>query len=128
MRLEFSRATRREALRRSGKICEAIGLEFGYQPGQRCVSDLSLGCEFHHATPAEMGGDNGLGNCLAICIKCHRYTTRSFIKELRHSDRVRDRNDGTLKPSAYPLAGSRRSQFKRKLPSRNHPFGETVRR
>lgn len=102
-RLEFSRATRRDALIRSGKVCEAVGERFGHAPDSRCCNDLSYGVEFHHDTEAEMGGDNSLGNCLAICKPCHRYVTRLFIKELRHSDRVRDRNNGTLKPSARGL-------------------------
>lgn len=97
-RLEFSRSTRRDSLKRSGTICEAVGVRFGLKPDTRCTNSLGYGVEFHHDTEAEMGGDNSLGNCLAVCKPCHRHVTRLFIKELRHSDRVRDKHQGVTRP------------------------------
>jgi 5-methylcytosine-specific restriction endonuclease McrA len=99
-RLEFTKPTRRDALKRSGQICEAVGARYGLKPDTRCTNKLSYGVEFHHDTEAEMGGDNSLQNCVAVCIPCHRFVTKKFIKELRHSDRVRDRNSGITKPKS----------------------------
>lgn len=100
MRKDFSKATKRDALKRSGKRCEAVGAAFGFEPGQRCNADLALGVEFHHDHEAETGGDASLENCRAICIKCHRHVTKAFIRELRHSDRVWDRHNGITKPKS----------------------------
>lgn len=99
-RREFSKQTRRDALRRSGQVCEAVGVSYGLPANQRCQTSLAYGVEFHHAKEAELGGDNSLENCAAICIKCHRFVTRGFIKELRHSDRVRDRHQGIARPKS----------------------------
>lgn len=96
-RLEFSRATRREALKRSGLRCEATGPRYGFHEGQRCYVPLNKGVEFDHALEAELGGDNSLDNCMAICIPCHRWKTAKGIREIRKADRVRDKNDGTFK-------------------------------
>lgn len=112
-RLEFSRVTRREALRRSGQICEAVGPTFGLAQGERCMNRLKFGVEFHHAVEAEMGGDKSLGNCLALCIKCHRFVSRTFIQELRHSDRVRDRDQGIIKPRSKLSKEYRREVMRR---------------
>jgi len=99
-RLEFSRATRRDALRRSGMLCEAVGPRYGLEPGQRCNGSLGRGVEFHHELEAEFGGDNSRANCRAVCIPCHRFVTKIGIREIRKSDRVRDKHDGTFKPSS----------------------------
>ena len=102
-RAEFSRTTRRNALSRSGGLCEASGTRFGLPAGQRCNAPLGYGVEFHHDTEAEYGGDNSLGNCLAVCLPCHRYVTREFVRGLRKADRARDKHSGAVKPSARPL-------------------------
>jgi len=47
-RHEFSRATKRAALERSGYRCEAEGTRYGFEPGQRCNCHLSLGVQFDH--------------------------------------------------------------------------------
>lgn len=106
-RLEFSRSTRREALRRSGMLCEAVGILYGMVPDQRCRMPLGKGVEFHHELPAEFGGDNSLANCLAICILCHRFVTKIDIRNIRKSDRVRDKNSGAMPKSRSGLSSSR---------------------
>ena len=103
MRLEFTRATRRDALDRSrvdGKPrCEAVGADYGLPPGQRCYVPLNSGFEVHHVKEAEYGGDNNLDNALCICRTCHKHVTGKFIKGLRKADRVRDKAAGTFKRS-----------------------------
>lgn len=97
-RKEFSRATKREALARAGYKCEATGSRYGFEPSQRCNCDLSLGVQFDHVLPCELGGDNALMNCAAICVQCHKYATRDDIRRIRESDRERDKHTGVVRP------------------------------
>jgi 5-methylcytosine-specific restriction endonuclease McrA len=97
-RTEFSRKTKREALERSGYRCEAAGTRYGFEDGQRCNCHLSLGVQFDHNIPDQLGGDNSLENCMAICVQCHRFKTRNDIQQIRKSDRQRDRHSGVLRP------------------------------
>lgn len=98
-RKEFSRKTKRAALERSGYRCEAAGTRYGFETGQRCNCHLSLGVQFDHVLPCELGGDNDLANCAAICVQCHKYATRNDIQQIRKSDRQRDRNSGVIRPA-----------------------------
>lgn len=98
-RHEFSRATKRAALERSGYRCEAEGTRYGFESGQRCNCHLSLGVQFDHNVPDQLGGDNSLGNCMAICVQCHKFKTRNDVRQIRKSDRQRDRNSGVIRPA-----------------------------
>jgi len=75
-RKEFSTATRKAALKRSGKRCEAVGAWYGLPDGQRCTADLSLGVEYDHYILDANSKDNSLENCRAVCPKCHAWKTR----------------------------------------------------
>lgn len=97
-RTEFTRATKRAALDRSGLKCEASGTRYGFEEGKRCNCSLSLGVQFDHAVPDALGGDNSLENALAICVQCHKFKTRNDIKQIRKSDRQRDKASGVLRP------------------------------
>lgn len=97
-RREFSRATKRAALERSGYRCEASGTRYGFEEGQRCNCHLSLGVQFDHVLPCALGGDNSLENAAAICVQCHKYATRNDIRQIRKSDRQRDRHTGVIRP------------------------------
>lgn len=98
VRREFSRKTRQQALERSGLRCEAAGARYGFEAGQRCNCSLSLGVQFDHVLPDQMGGDNTLSNCAAICVQCHKYATRNDIRTIRKSDRQRDKSSGVVRP------------------------------
>lgn len=74
-RREFTKATKREALKRSGGLCEAVGEWYGLREGQRCNAPLSYGVEFDHIDLDANSKDNSLGNCAAVCIDCHRVKT-----------------------------------------------------
>lgn len=97
-RLEFSRKTRQAALTRAEYRCEAVGALYGFNDGQRCNCALSLGVQFDHILPAELGGDNSLANCRALCVQCHKFKTRDDIKRIRKSDRQRDKSTGVVRP------------------------------
>lgn len=74
-RREFAAKTRKEALRRSGLICEATGDWYGLPAGQRCATSLSLGVEYDHLILDANSKDNSLENCRAVCPKCHGWKT-----------------------------------------------------
>lgn len=98
-RTEFARKTKQKALERSGYKCEASGPDFGFEPGQRCNCSLSLGVQFDHILPDQLGGDTSLENCMALCVQCHKFKTRSDIQRIRKSDRQRDRHTGVIRPA-----------------------------
>lgn len=114
-RHEFTRRTRREALKRSNMLCEATGTRYGLEPDQRCNAPLAHGVEFDHELPAELGGDNGLGNCVAACIKCHRWATANDIRRIRKADRIRDKASGAMKRPRHIMPGSRRSLWQKHM-------------
>lgn len=74
-RKEFSSETRKQALKRSGLICEAVGAWYGLPEGQRCATSLSLGVEYDHLILDANSKDNSLENCRAVCPRCHRWKT-----------------------------------------------------
>ncbi|MGM5010012.1 HNH endonuclease signature motif containing protein [Rhizobium sp. 969_B3_N1_2] len=99
-RTEFNRETRREALKRSGQKCEASGPRYGLEQRQRCNCSLSLGVQYDHDVPDQLGGDNSLENCRAVCVQCHKIKTRGDIRQIRKSDRQRDKASGVIRPAA----------------------------
>jgi hypothetical protein len=115
-RAEFSKETRRAALKRSGGLCEATGKVYGLEPGQRCNAKLMYGVEFdHYPIRAADGGSADLSNCVAVCKKCHKWKTRTFdIPLAAKGKRVRDRHRGLTKSSAG-FATNRNGPLKRKL-------------
>lgn len=113
-RTEFSKPTRRDALKRSGGLCEAEGAMYGLDPGQRCNSPLSYGVEFDHLLAASNGGDASLANCICACTRCHAYKTRTHdTPRAAKTVRQQDKAIGIRKPSR--MVGSRNSRFKKKI-------------
>ena len=114
-RREFSKQTKRDALTRSGLLCEAVGSMYGLDEGQRCNAPLGYGVEFDHVILDANSKDNSLENCAAVCVKCHKWKTAKHdtplaAKTLRQQD---DHWGISRKPSR--MAGSRDSRFKRKM-------------
>lgn len=95
-RSEFSKPTKREALRRSNGLCEAVGELYGLPPGQRCNAPLSHGVDFdHYPIAATEPESDGIENCVAVCKKCHRFKTSTFdVPAQAKSKRVRDKHLG----------------------------------
>lgn len=100
-RVEFTRAVRRDALKRAGTppMCEATGVRYGLAEAQRCNAPLAYGVQFDHYIPWEFSRDSGLDNCRAICIACHKFATPNDVRAIRKSDRMRDKHTGAMKPS-----------------------------
>jgi len=74
-RREFTTATRKAALKRSGLVCEAVGDWYGLPAGHRCMSNLGDGVEYDHLILDANSKDNSLENCRAVCPKCHAWKT-----------------------------------------------------
>lgn len=102
-RADFSKPTKREALRRSGGLCEAIGTMYGLDAGQRCNASLGYGVEFDHVILDANSKDNSLENCAAVCVKCHKHKTRTHDMPLAaKTQRQQDKARGIRKPSRFP--------------------------
>jgi hypothetical protein len=114
-RAEFSKPVKREALKRSGGLCEASGPMYGLEPGQRCNAPLAYGVEFDHVVLEANSHDNSLENCAAVCVRCHGWKTRNHdtpmaAKTVRQQDKL---GLGIRKATCMP--GSRQSKWKRKM-------------
>lgn len=107
-RYEFSKQIKREALRRSGMMCEAVGAVYGLAPGQRCNAPLGHGVQFdHYPAPAMDRGSDTLDNCAAVCPSCHKFKTRTYDTPMQaKGKRVRDRHLG-IKSRRKTIAGRR---------------------
>jgi len=102
-RHEFSKTVRREAIRRSEGRCEAVGIVYGLEPGQRCNGDLARGLEIdHYPIPATEAGSDELGNAVVCCLVCHRKKTANFdIPVQAKTKRVSDKHRGIDKPRGF---------------------------
>lgn len=78
MRLEFTKKTKQEALRRSEGKCEASGPFYNRPWDDACNADLAKGVQFDHFILASEGGDNSIDNCRAVCPSCHSWKTRKI--------------------------------------------------
>ena len=74
-RREFGTTTRKDALKRSGYVCEAVGDWYGLPSGERCTANLGDGVEYDHLILDANSKDNSLENCRAVCPNCHRWKT-----------------------------------------------------
>lgn len=92
-RREFGKPVKRDALKRSGMLCEGTGDWYGLPPYVRCNTSLAFGVEFDHIDLDANSKDNSLENCAAVCPSCHRYKTRHrdtpiAAKTLRQQDKA----------------------------------------
>jgi hypothetical protein len=102
-RREFSKETKRSALKRSGMLCEAVGIWYGLDLGQRCNAPLSHGVQYDHIILDANSKDNSLENCAAVCVKCHKYKTAKHdmplaAKTVRQQDKARNIRTAPAKP------------------------------
>jgi 5-methylcytosine-specific restriction protein A len=111
-RSEFSKPTRREALKRSGGYCEAVGKAYGLPSGHRCNAPLSHGVEFdHYPVPATERDSDGLDNCVTCCKACHGFKTRTLdIPIQAKTKRVSDKHNGIRQPSRMRGPGFRKTE------------------
>ena len=101
-RAEFSKPTKRDALKRSCGLCEATGAFYGLEPFQRCNMPLFHGVEFDHIILEANSHDNSLENCAAVCISCHEFKTRKRdIPTAAKTVRQQDKHTGVSKPRGF---------------------------
>lgn len=87
-RREFSRKTRALIFARAGGKCE------------KCAAVLKVGeGEVDHILPCELGGEPTVDNGRLLCRVCHREKTAGDVRQIRKSDRQRDRNSGVIRPA-----------------------------
>lgn len=98
-RYEFSKQVKREALRRSGMICEGRGTVYGLEAGQRCNAPLGNGVDFdHYPIPATDSGSDVLDNCVACCRVCHKFKSHTYDTPMQaKGKRIRDKDNGIKK-------------------------------
>lgn len=107
-RHNFSAKVKRQARERSGGFCEAEGVVYGLEPGQRCNAPLAgKRVEIdHYPVPATDDGSDVLENAVACCVKCHGFKTASYdIPMQAKGKRVSDRHQGIRAPSRLRGAG-----------------------
>lgn len=117
-RSEFTRTTKREALLRSGKLCEASGVKYGHKGDERCGANLGDGVQFDHVQECREGGDNSLANCLSVCRSCHQYKTNRVRQECAKSDRLAGRKErprSKWKWQTRPMDGTKASGIKKRF-------------
>jgi len=115
-RAEFNKATKRQALQRSGGLCEASGKVYGLEPGQRCNAPLSYGVEFdHYPIRAADGGSAELTNCTAVCVRCHRWKTSKFdVPQVAKGKRLVEKRWG-LRKAASGFQTNRNGPYRKRL-------------
>jgi len=97
-RREFTKATRRLALKRSGGLCEAVGPWYGLEEGQRCNAPLSHGLHFDHIDLDANSKDNRLSNCAATCPRCNLWKADHFDKpKAAKTVRQQDKHNGIVR-------------------------------
>lgn len=131
-RNNFSKPTKRDALRRSGMRCEAVGAWYGLPEGKRCMADLSYGVQYDHIILDANSHDNNLANCAAVCVKCHGFKTAKHdtplaAKTLRQQDKARRIVDAPkMRGAPFPTSPkAARRQAKDSLPYRSM-FGSAL--
>lgn len=113
-RHEFTKPTKREALRRSGMLCEAVGTWYGLDAGKRCNAPLSAGVEFDHIDLDANSCDNSLSNCAAVCVPCHRFkTAKHDIPVAAKTLRQQDKALGIRKPKSFQKPAGMRFNWQR---------------
>jgi len=118
-RANFTKPVKREALARSKGLCEANGPWYGLAEGQRCCLPLSAGVEFDHIDLDANSKDRSLGNCAAVCLKCHDYKTNKHdIPKAAKTVRQQDKAKGISKPKGWRKAPKDKPSGKAGLPPR----------
>lgn len=112
-RREFTKETKRLALKRSTGLCEASTAMYGITDGRRCNAPLAYGVEFDHVVLDANSKDNSLENCAAVCLKCHKHKTRTHdIPMAAKTVRMQDKLGFGIRKRAT-MAGSRNSPWKK---------------
>ncbi len=98
MRREFSKAVKREALMRSGGLCEGRGTKVGLIGSTRCNVPFGVAVQYDHVD-AINNDDVSLDNCQCLCVTCHAYKTAKIdIPKHAKVKRIFDKHNGIVRP------------------------------
>lgn len=100
-RREFTAEVKRQAIKRSGFVCEGIN-----DAGIRCQIEIGRGkpVEYDHIITDWMGGEPTLENCQALCKLCHKIKTALDAAERAQARHRFDRHNGIREKSRWPLS------------------------
>jgi 5-methylcytosine-specific restriction enzyme A len=105
-RREFKQSVKREAVKRSGGLCEASGVLYGLEPDTRCNASLAYGIVIDHILADSNGGEPTLENAAAICKKCNRFKTDKFdTPRAAKTKRMFDKHLGIDRKRKWPKRG-----------------------
>lgn len=108
-RLEFSRKTKAAIIARAAGRCEACSAVL--KPGEGDVD---------HILPCELGGQPTAANGRLICKPCHKDKTAADVRQIRKSDRQRDKATGAArKPATIKSQGFARAEKQPKLATKS---------
>lgn len=105
MRREFSKAVKRDALRRADKKCE----------GENCGALFGMKFHFDHVIADGLGGEPTLENCKVLCHACHADKTRKHdVPLIAKVKRISDKHNG-IRTTTQKIqsAGFRKAQPQR---------------
>lgn len=88
-RLEFSRKTRQAIITRAAGSCEKCSAVLKPSEG-----------EVDHILPCALGGEPTIANGRLLCRVCHTEKTAGDVRQIRKSDRQRDKASGAIRPAA----------------------------
>jgi len=124
---EFSEAVKKAAFHRSGGRCENVN-----RAGERCPNPVERRgdkCRFNHRIAVFYGGKPVIENCEVLCLACDAVQTYLLDPQaMSKTRRIEKRKHGYRRKNYRPIPGGRGTRWKRKLGSKKHPFGKTVRR
>lgn len=112
-RKEFTTQTQRDALERSGGICECHLVPQLPTFGIGCGRALGPGNSFfEHLTPCELGGSNDISNAAVLVRTCWKAKTALYdLPIIAKAKRNHDAHNGIRRPKKR-LPGSRLDPFK----------------
>jgi 5-methylcytosine-specific restriction enzyme A len=119
-RREFTTETKRQAVRRSGGVCEChlLGKRgiAGFSP-DGCGLRIGIGNTwFEHVICDGIGGEPTLENCAVLSKTCGRLKSQTYdIPIVAKVKRQQNMRFGIKSDSGQPIPGSKRSAFRKKI-------------
>ena len=106
-RREFTPQTKLAAWKRCGGYCEC--------DAHKGKKHRILSARYDHIVPDWLGGDNSLGNCQVLDLRCDKVKTYDTdIPAIAKSKRIEAKRAG-LKRKGRPLAGTKASGIRKRM-------------
>ena len=72
--MAFSESTKDAAFKRSQGYCECARVSHAHWLGRCATAITRHSAEYHHVVSQDAYGSDGLENCEALCVPCHKAT------------------------------------------------------